>query len=99
MIDARRGRRVVVTGLGVVAPCGIGVDEFWTGLAKPVEPAVVRRVADFDPESVGVTRVHGRRMDRFTLFGVAAAAYAMVDAGLTTDLADRGTPADLDGQR
>ena len=30
-----RGRRVAVTGLGVVAPCGIGVDAFWAGLLGP----------------------------------------------------------------
>ena len=30
-----QGRRVAVTGLGVVAPCGIGRDAFWEGLLGP----------------------------------------------------------------
>ncbi len=29
------GRRVAVTGIGVVAPCGIGKDAFWDGPARP----------------------------------------------------------------
>ena len=29
------GRRVVVTGLGVVTSCGIGVEAFWQGLLGP----------------------------------------------------------------
>ena len=30
-----QGRRVAVTGLGVVAPCGLGKDAFWSGLLGP----------------------------------------------------------------
>ncbi len=30
-----RGRRIAVTGLGVVAPCGVGKDAFWSGLLGP----------------------------------------------------------------
>ena len=37
MIESRDGRRVVITGVGVVAPCGIGAADFWVGLAKPPE--------------------------------------------------------------
>ncbi len=29
------GRRIAVTGIGVVAPCGIGKDAFWDGLLRP----------------------------------------------------------------
>src|SRR5262245_44794700 len=82
MIESRDGRRVVITGVGVVAPCGTGVDAFWDGLAKPVEPAVFRRVADFDPERWGLTRVEARRLDRFAQFGLAASADALADASL-----------------
>jgi 3-oxoacyl-[acyl-carrier-protein] synthase II len=42
------GRRVAITGMGVVAGCGMGLDEFWTGLLSPA-PEGIRRVADFDP--------------------------------------------------
>jgi 3-oxoacyl-[acyl-carrier-protein] synthase II len=82
MIESRDGRRVVITGVGVVAPCGIGVDAFWDGLAKPIEPSVFRRVTDFDPERWGLGRVEARRLDRFSQFGLAASAEALADAGL-----------------
>ena len=42
-----QGRRVAVTGLGVVAPCGIGSDAFCDGLCGPA-PVGNRRVHDFD---------------------------------------------------
>ena len=45
-----RGTRVAVTGVGVVAPCGIGTNAFWDGLGTAVEPADRRAVVGFDPE-------------------------------------------------
>lgn len=81
MIEARDGRRVVITGLGVVAPCGTGVEEFWAGLAKPVEPATNRKVADFDPTAWGLKYAEARRLDRFSQLAVAAATQALDDAG------------------
>ncbi len=75
-----QGRRVVVTGIGVVAPCGIGRDAFWAGLLGPA-PSGLRRVsADFDPTDLyGPKEV--RRVDRFTQFAAVAAAEALADAG------------------
>jgi len=72
-------RRVAVTGIGVVAPCGIGKDAFWEGLlAAP--PEGERRVPDFDPTPLfGPKEV--RRVDRFAQFAVAAAEQALADAG------------------
>jgi 3-oxoacyl-[acyl-carrier-protein] synthase II len=74
------GRRVVVTGLGVVAPCGIGRDAFWAGLLGPA-PTGLRRVG----EEFGATELYGpkdvRRVDRFTQFAAVAAAEALADAG------------------
>jgi 3-oxoacyl-[acyl-carrier-protein] synthase II len=99
MIEAQRGRRVVVTGLGVVAPCGNGIEEYWGGLAKPVEPAAVRRVLGLQPAAYGLTRVQCRRMDRFTLLGLAAGAQALVDAGLIARVDAQGTPDGLDAER
>lgn len=40
-------RHVVITGMGVVSPLGIGVDEFWTSCAAGASG--VRRIAAFDP--------------------------------------------------
>jgi 3-oxoacyl-[acyl-carrier-protein] synthase II len=79
------GRRVAVTGLGVVAPCGIGNDEFWAGLlATPADGE--RRIDGFDPSQwFGPKEV--RRTDRFAQLAVAAAAMALDDAGpLSVDL-------------
>jgi 3-oxoacyl-[acyl-carrier-protein] synthase II len=73
------GRRVAVTGVGVVATCGIGKDAFWQGLlAEP--PDGVRRVEGFDATPLfGPKEV--RRIDRFAQFAVAAAEQALLDAG------------------
>lgn len=39
-------RRVVVTGLGVVSPAGIGLDAFWKGLQTPPPDRRERTVDD-----------------------------------------------------
>ena len=74
-----RGRRVAVTGIGVVACCGIGPDAFWDGLLRPA-PMGERRVPDFDPTSWFGPK-DARRVDRFAQFSVAAADMARHDAG------------------
>ncbi|HET9691051.1 MAG TPA: beta-ketoacyl-ACP synthase II [Acidimicrobiales bacterium] len=75
-----RGRRVAVTGVGVVAPCGVGAEAFWAGLFGPQPDGTERRVPDFD-----ATAIYGpkdiRRVDRFTQFAAVAAAEAVADAG------------------
>ena len=74
-----RGRRVAVTGVGVVSCCGIGADAFWDGLLGPA-PVGEHRVVGFDPtEWFGPKEA--RRVDRFTQFSVAAAEMAQRDAG------------------
>ena len=73
-------RRVVVTGIGVVSPAGIGLEAFWKGLQADVEPARERRVQDFDP-SPWLSGKEARHLDRFTHFAVAAAQLALDDSG------------------
>ncbi|HEY5250891.1 MAG TPA: beta-ketoacyl-ACP synthase II [Acidimicrobiales bacterium] len=73
------GRRVVITGMGVLACCGTGLDDFWDGLNRPGMEGE-HRVADFDPSAwFGPKDV--RRVDRFAQFSVAAADMALIDAG------------------
>ncbi len=84
-------RRVVVTGVGVVAPCGIGRDAFFEGLLGPA-PRGERHVTDFDPEPFFDNPKEARRADRFTQFALAGAAEALEQAGeLSADPARIGS--------
>ncbi len=71
---------VAVTGLGVVAPCGVGVEAYWQGLlAKPADGD--RRVPDWDPQPWYDSPKDSRRADPFTQYAIAAAAMAIEGAG------------------
>ena len=73
-----RGRRVAVTGLGVVAPCGIGAAAFWDGLLGPgITSGRSVRLADWDPSPWYDSPKEARRADRVEQFATAAAAEAM----------------------
>ncbi|GAA3410797.1 beta-ketoacyl-[acyl-carrier-protein] synthase family protein [Streptosporangium vulgare] len=94
-------RRVVVTGIGVIAPGGVGREEFWNRIVDG-KPAVRRITAfdpspfrsqiaaevDFDPAAHGLTPREVRRMDRFTQLAVACADEAVADSGLDLGTAD-----------
>jgi len=83
-------RRVAVTGLGVVASCGVGTDAFWDGLCGPA-PDGERRVNDFDPTPYFDNPKEVRRSDRCTQFAIAASNMALEQAGaLTADPSRRG---------
>jgi len=83
-----QGRRVAVTGIGVVGPCGIGADNFFAGLCG--EPSVgERRVDEFDATKYFDNPKEARRTDRFAQFAVAAAAEALTQAGELTADPDR----------
>ena len=73
-------RRVAVTGMGVIAHCGIGKEAFWNGLNGPVED-IERRVYDFDPAPYFDNPKDERRTDRFAQFAFAAAHEALEQAG------------------
>ena len=97
-------RRVLITGIGVVAPGGIGAKDFWSLLSHGrtatrgitfFDPGPFRsRVAaeaDFDPEAHGLSPQEIRRMDRAAQFAVVSTAEAVADSGLE--------PGDLDPYR
>lgn len=84
------GRRVAVTGAGVLASCGTGTDAFWDGLCAAA-PEGERRVRDFDPEPLFDNPKETRRADRVTQLALAAATQALADAGeITGDPLRRG---------
>ena len=89
------GRRVVITGLGILSSAGIGKESFWEAIKngrsgiKPItsfnaETFPVRiagEIIDFDPQ-VFFPREFMRRLDRFGLMGLAATKLALEDANL-----------------
>ena len=95
------GRRVAVTGLGVVAPGGIGVKEFWALLTagRTATRLISRfncdgyrsRIAaecDFDPAASGLSGRQIRRCDLYQQYALAAALEAVADSGFADDDAD-----------
>jgi len=77
-----RDRRVAVTGLGVVAPSGIGVDAFWGGLLGPgITSGKSVAISDWDPSPWYDSPKDARRADRFEQFATAAAAEAFDSVG------------------
>ena len=88
-------RRVVVTGLGVVSPVGIGVQPAWSNIIAG--KSGITRITKFDPSNFS-SQVAGevkdfdvsqylpakeaRRMDTFIQYGLAAAIEAVKDSGI-----------------
>ncbi len=81
MNSNRYQRRVVVTGVGVIAHCGAGRDAFWEGLLHSNPGDVSRRIENFDASGVISDVKELRRADRFQQFAIVAADEALKDAG------------------
>ena len=91
-------RRVVVTGLGVLAPNGNDPVAFWDALTNGLsgigqitrfdttghKVTIAGELKDFDPEA-SLDRKEVRRNDPFVHYGVHAATQAFADAGLDMD--------------
>src|SRR5439155_26770263 len=92
--SGRRGRTVVITGIGPVTPIGTGVEEFWEGATSGRNG--VRRIEGFDPSDLPVKLAgevpefqpsewldvkEARRTARFTQFAIASAKLAWEDGG------------------
>ncbi len=89
-------KRVVITGLGVVSPIGIGKETFWQNLiagksgvgpithfdATAYSSQIAAEVKDFNPGDY-LDKKEARRLVRFIQFAVAASQLAAKDAALT----------------
>jgi 3-oxoacyl-[acyl-carrier-protein] synthase II len=82
--DMTQERRVAITGLGVLGPCGMGRDDYWAGLLSP-QPEGERKVHGFDPMPYYANSKEIRRTDISTQLAVAAAFEALAHAGLATN--------------
>lgn len=92
---ARDRRRVVITGMGVIAPNGLDLETFWDSIVNGVSGAgyvtrfdtsripakVAAEVKDFDP-TLYMGAKTARRLERSLQFSVAAARLAATDAAL-----------------
>ncbi len=88
-------RRVVVTGMGIVSPLGLTVDENWKNICsgqsgistithfdtERFDVKIAGEVKGFDP-SVVIEKKEQKKMDRFTQFAMYAAQQAITDSGL-----------------
>ena len=89
-------RRVVITGIGVISPNGIGKDNCFRGMISGksgvrlvdgfdvsiFNTKIAAEVRDFDPFKLGLTHEEVMRMDRYVQFGVVAGNMAIKDSGL-----------------
>ncbi len=88
-------KRVVVTGIGLVSPCGTGVDKAWNNLingksgigpitrfdATDFETKIAGEVKDFEPLNY-IEKKEARRIDLFSQYAIAASLEAIEKSNL-----------------
>lgn len=95
-------RRVVITGLGILAPNGNGKDAYWDALVNGISG--IKRIASFDPSPFS-TQIAGevkdfdpsdyldpkyiKRTARFVHFGIATSKMAIADADINLNKENR----------
>ena len=97
---------MVISGIGIVAPNGIGLDAFWESLlagrsgigpitlfdASDLKSRIAGEVKDFDPLDYIEPELKPKRMARHTQFAYAATMMALRDAGLEINESDLPSP-------
>lgn len=96
-------RRVVITGIGIHSPVGLGLEANWQNIiagksgissidsfdTTGMPASIAGQVLDFDPEN-WMDKKSCRKMDRFIQLGMAAGLDAMADSGL--EITDENAP-------
>lgn len=95
-------KRVVITGLGILSPIGIGKESFWNSLLEgksgvnqitrfntdDFSTTIAAELKDFNVEDY-IDKKEAKRMDRFTQYAVAASKIAVEDASINLDNIDK----------
>ena len=101
-MPVNKARRVVITGLGTLAPNGNTTEAYWKALcngetgidfitkfdATDFRVRFAAEIKGFDAEHYGIDRRSQRRMDLFTQYAVASAVMAAQDAGFDIHVED-----------
>jgi 3-oxoacyl-[acyl-carrier-protein] synthase II len=94
-------RRVVITGLGALAPNGNSVADFWSGLiagksgiqnvsyfdTENFSVKIAGELTDFNPED-HFDRKELRKLDPFSIYGLVTSTEAIIDSGLDLESID-----------
>lgn len=93
--SAGKKHGVAITGIGAITPIGHGAEGLWEGVRNGCSgvriitrfdasalPSQMAAEVEFDPLSV-LDQRENRRLDRYSMFAVAAAKMALADSGLT----------------
>src|SRR5690242_13821985 len=101
-----RRKRVVITGIGILAPNGIGLEEFWESIlagrsgigpitffdASELQSRIAGEVKNFNPLDYIEPELKPKRMARHSQLAYAASMMALKDAGFDSDNIDLSSP-------